>query len=119
MCEHSRDMIGTPDRVLTCTDFVTLLVVKPLVPMMLFYFGGRCWGGGNTASGIALLRRNGVAVAGGPCGITSGSEARGSGIRVRFGGGRVTRVCHRVHYYAEVGRCGATPCKPVRLCASK
>ena len=76
-------------------------------------------GGGNTASGIALLRRNGVAVAGVPCGITSGSEARGSGIGVRFGGGRATRVCHRVHYYAEVGRCGATPCKPVRLCASK
>ena len=36
-------------------------VVEPTVPMMLFHCGGRWWVG-NTASGIALLRRNGAAI---------------------------------------------------------
>ena len=73
-------------------------VVEPTVPMMLFHCGGRWWVG-NTASRIALLRRNGAA-------ITSHVIS--------------PRVCHRVvHNYAGVGRCSATPRKAVRLCAGK
>ena len=48
-------------------------VVEATLPMMLFHCGGRRWGG-NTASGIASLRRNGAAITSVPCDFTAALE---------------------------------------------